>query len=332
MPSTPTAQHRRQLARLARAHYMDGLSKVQIADAFGLSRFQVARMLQEAMDAGVVTISIEADTFADDDHGAQLAEALGLAAVTIVPAPAGEVAQAMGRAALARVESLARPGMRIGLSWSRTLDAAAAYAPALPRCTVVQLAGALRLQSASRPTMGIFERLGQDQAVHLIRLPAPLLVTETETATDLCALPEITDTLEAADNLDLALVSVGAWGEGLSSVWAKCEPTVRERAADQGAVAEVSGRLIGEDGVSVNTIDDRVIAVTADQLRAAGTTLGVAHGPDRAAAVRAAADAGLLDHIIIDEPLAAALLAELGSAPTEPASSADTDSTSMEES
>lgn len=313
MQSTPTPGHRRQLARLARAHYLDGLSKVQMAETFGLSRFQVARMLQEAMDAGVVTISVEADAAAADDRDAELATALGLDSVTIVPTPGSgstDIAQVMGRAALSRVESLARPGMRIGLSWSRTLDAAAAYAPAFPRCTVIQLAGALHLKTSPPPMPGIFERLGQDQAVHLIRLPAPLLVTEAETATDLRALPEITDTLEAADDLDLALVSVGAWGESLSSVWEKCEPQVRDRARLDGAVAEVSGRLIGTGGAGVHTIDDRVIAVSRDQLRAARTTVGVAHGPERADAVRAAAAAGLLDHAILDEPLAAELLAD----------------------
>jgi DNA-binding transcriptional regulator LsrR (DeoR family) len=310
------------LAQLARAHYVDGLSKVQIAQGFGLSRFQVARMLQEAMDSGVVTINIEQDSPEAGDQYSDLAKELGLKSVTIVPLPdpddgGGDSEQDttpgpdlplhMGRAALAKVDSIARPGMRIGLSWSRTLDAAAAYTPALPRCTVVQLAGALRLNGPSLSMPGIFERLGQDQAVHLIRLFAPLLVTEAETATDLRALPEITGALEAAESLDLALVSVGAWGKSLSSVWEKCDETVRKRAGEDGAVAEVSGRLIGADGSDVNTIDDRVIAVTRDQLRQARTTVGVAHGPERAAAVRAAAASGLLDELIIDEALASAL-------------------------
>lgn len=316
MATIPTVGHRRQLADLARAYYLEQRSKVQLAQDFGLSRFQVARMLREALDTGVVTITIEADPRAGERRAEHLAASLGLRSVRIVKPRAGEEAMVtMGRATLAMAARATRAGMRIGLSWSRTLDAAASFAPALPRCTVIQLAGAVRLDEAethSGAAPGIFARVGQDTAVHVVRLYAPLLVSEADTATDLGALPEITSALREADDLDLAVVSVGAWAEGLSSVYQKCTPAQRRDATRAGAVAEVSGRLIAADGSSVTTIDDRVIAVTLGQLRRATTTVGVVRGAGRAEALRAAAAAGILDVAIIDEELAEALLADEG--------------------
>ncbi|WP_181273166.1 sugar-binding transcriptional regulator [Brevibacterium oceani] len=310
MSTAPTARHRRFLAQLARDHYLEGRSKVEIGKANGLSRFQVARLLQEAVDTGVVTITIETDAGEGDSLSERTAASLGLDSVVIVDIPdQAEASQQMGRAALALVGRRARAGMRIGLSWSRTLDAAAAFTPALPRCTIVQLAGALRLES-HRPSSEIFTRLGQDPAVSVVRLPAPLLVTEAETASDLRALPEISGTLAAADDLDLAVVSVASWAEGLSSVWEKCTPAQRQAGIDDGAVAEASGRLFDAAGEDVTTIDDRVIAVTLDQLRRATTTVGVARGAERARAVLAACAAGILDVAVIDRALADAVLAE----------------------
>lgn len=307
--ATPTARHRRLLTQLARAYYLDRLSKVQIADRFGLSRFQVARMLDEAHDAGVVTITVESGSSGLDDRADELASRLGIRSAIIVDEGASDVTTAMGRAALRYIDAQARPGQRIGLSWSRTLDAAASFVPALPPSTVVQLAGALQLgEEPSRQE--VFTRLGQDPAVHVTRLFAPLLVTEADTATDLLALSEITLALQAADDLDLALVSVGSWQEDLSSVWLKCTPAQREAATAAGAVAETSGRLIAADGSPVDTINDRIIAVSLDQLRAAKTTVGVAHGAARADAVRAATAAGIIDVMIVDADLAEALLAE----------------------
>lgn len=307
--TVPTARHRRFLAQLARDHYLEGRSKVEIGKTNGLSRFQVARLLQEAVDTGVVTITIEADTGEENDLAERIADDLGLRSVVIVDIPdAAEASQQMGRAALSLVGRQARAGMRIGLSWSRTLDSAAAFTPALPRCTIVQLAGALRLES-HHPSSEIFTRLGQDPAVNMVRLPAPLLVTEAETADDLRALPEISGTLAAADDLDLAVVSVASWAEGLSSVWEKCSPAQRRAGIDDGAIAEVSGRLFDAAGADVTTIDDRVIAVTLDQLRRAATTVGVARGAERARAVRAACAAGILDIAVIDRALAEAVLA-----------------------
>ncbi|UBH05188.1 DNA-binding transcriptional regulator [Leucobacter sp. Psy1] len=308
MAATPSAQQRRLLTQLSRAYYVEGRSKVQIAEDFDLSRFQVARLLQEAVETGVVTISIESGATEADERGRALATDLGVREVIVIDDAHDDTAVAMGRAALGYLDRHARPGQRLGIAWSRTLDAAAAYAPALPRGTVVQIAGALQLVD-NPPSQNLFTRLGQDPAIHVIRLYAPLLVSAPETATDLIALPEIASAQRAADDLDIAVVSVGAWREGLSSVWQKCRPAEREAARAAGAVAETSGRLIAHDGTPVLTIDDRVIAVTLGQLRRAGTTVGVAYGSERAAAVRAAAAAGILDVVIMDAALADALVA-----------------------
>ncbi|WP_029151210.1 sugar-binding domain-containing protein [Microbacterium indicum] len=310
MAATTDPRHRRLLAQLARAYYLEHRSKVQIADDFGLSRFQVARLIDEAHDSGVVTITIESEQPDRGDRGDVIARELGVRSVEIVDG-GSDTTVAMGRAALRHLDVSARPGQRIGLSWSRTIAAASAFVPALPRSTVVQLAGALQLDDAA-PRQQVFTLLEQDPDVDMVRLPAPLLVTAPETAADLRALPEIRIALEAADDLDLAIVSIGAWRGSLSSVRLKCGPDLRRAAEEAGAVAETSGRLIAADGSPVTTLDDRVIAVTLDQLRAAGTTVGVAYGADRAAAVRAAARSGAFDVLIVDEPLAEELLSDAG--------------------
>ena len=46
------------LASIARRYYLDGRSKVEIADEFGLSRFKVARLIEVARDSGLVRIEI----------------------------------------------------------------------------------------------------------------------------------------------------------------------------------------------------------------------------------------------------------------------------------
>jgi DNA-binding transcriptional regulator LsrR (DeoR family) len=47
-----------QMARIARRYYLEGRSKLAIAEELGLSRFQVARSLRKARDSGLVRISI----------------------------------------------------------------------------------------------------------------------------------------------------------------------------------------------------------------------------------------------------------------------------------
>ena len=51
-----------QLAAVASQYYLDGRSKVEIGQDLGLSRFKVARMLQEARERGIVQIQIHIRT------------------------------------------------------------------------------------------------------------------------------------------------------------------------------------------------------------------------------------------------------------------------------
>src|SRR6201988_5521959 len=45
-------------ARVARQFYLEGVSKVEIADQLGISRFRVARLLDSARESGMVRIEI----------------------------------------------------------------------------------------------------------------------------------------------------------------------------------------------------------------------------------------------------------------------------------
>src|SRR4051794_13381300 len=71
------------LADIGRDHFLRGKSKIQIAEDFGLSRFQVANLLQEALDRGIVRISIH---LPDAEADASLAAALGITRVVTVGA------------------------------------------------------------------------------------------------------------------------------------------------------------------------------------------------------------------------------------------------------
>src|ERR1700727_2249502 len=45
-------------ARVARQYYLEGVSKIDIAERLGISRFRVARLLDSARESGLVRIEI----------------------------------------------------------------------------------------------------------------------------------------------------------------------------------------------------------------------------------------------------------------------------------
>src|SRR5437762_13438011 len=66
-------------ARVARQFYLEGVSKVDIADRLGISRFRVARLLDAARESGMVRIEIGLPGGSlDTGLSAELCSAFGL--------------------------------------------------------------------------------------------------------------------------------------------------------------------------------------------------------------------------------------------------------------
>src|SRR5688572_10747784 len=66
------------MALISRRYFIDGASKIDIAEQTGLSRFKVARLLDKARALGLVKIDISYPGTIDVDASSRLQAALGL--------------------------------------------------------------------------------------------------------------------------------------------------------------------------------------------------------------------------------------------------------------
>src|SRR5918998_405123 len=82
-------------ASVARRYYLDGRSKVEIAEEFGLSRFKVARLLDAARESGLVRIEIRHQGEIDVDLSARLQDRFGLQHSVVVDTPDDDAARAL---------------------------------------------------------------------------------------------------------------------------------------------------------------------------------------------------------------------------------------------
>lgn len=297
------------LARISSEYYLDNRSKVEIGASYGVSRFQVARLLTEAREKGIVEITVHFPSRVSGADIRRIESSLGIGEV-VVADTSGDAAQDRGvlaRAAAAELSRQAPVDGTLGISWSRTLDMASRLVRELPRCDVVQLAGALPTDGDSNP-LELIQRLGHLSGGLTWPLWAPLVVEDTTTAAGLRRQPEIAGALARADSLDLAVVAIGAWKPGTSTVWDRADADVRQAAVEAGAVAECSGRLLDAEGVPVESgLDEQIIAVTIKQLQRTPKVIAVAQGEARAEAVLAVAKAGFVTTLIVDALLAQAL-------------------------
>ncbi|WP_154793275.1 sugar-binding transcriptional regulator [Occultella kanbiaonis] len=291
--------------------YLDGRSKVEIAKERGLSRFQVARMLNLARDLGIVRIEISTPAHLDNSTGSALARALGVREVIVSSGGSGTSPRdALARAVARTLVDRAEPQMTIGVSWSRTIELAAAHIDQLPPCDVVQLVGAQPVEGSGN-SLEMIQRFKSLPGVRTWPIWAPLVVQDEATATGLRAQPQIARALERADQLDIAVVAVGGWSSESSTVYSNVSKSDIADAAAAGAVGECSGHLIDVNGQLVPTpLNRRIVGVGLDQLRRAPEVIISAHGAAAARAVRAAIRGGIGSTLVLD-PAAAAALTEI---------------------
>jgi DNA-binding transcriptional regulator LsrR (DeoR family) len=301
--------HEELLARVSSEYYLENRSKVEIGTSYEISRFQVARLLAEAREKGILEIKVHFPSRVSAADIRRIESALGIREV-IVAETTGDVIQAraiLAKAAAVEISRQAPAGGTLGISWSRTLDVASRLVRELPRCDIVQLAGALPTEGESNP-LELIQRLGHVSGGLTWPLWAPLVVEDPTTAAGLRRQPEIAGALAKADSLDLAVVAIGAWKPGTSTVWDRADAEVRQAGVETGAVGECSGRLLNAAGVAVESgLDEQIIAVTIKQLQRTPKVIAVAQGEARAEAVLAVAKAGFVTTLIIDTPLAQAL-------------------------
>ncbi|CAM3615306.1 sugar-binding domain-containing protein [Isoptericola cucumis] len=301
--------HARLLVDVSRDYYLDGRSKVEIAQHRGISRFQVARLLTEARESGVVRIEIAPPAHLDGDRAGRLADLLGARDVVIVPSGADPAAtrDAAAHALASILAARVHAGMTVGVSWSRTIETAVGLLGALPPCEVVQLVGALPVSGAG-DSLGLIERFRGMEGVRTWPVWSPMLVGDPATAAGMRRQTEIAAALDRADALDLAVVAVGAWTSDGSTVYPLITEEDRRAATEAGAAAECSGRLLAADGSAVLTpLDARVVGVTLEQLARTPEVLAVGYGAHTATALRAAVAGIGVTTLVCDEAAALAL-------------------------
>lgn len=298
---------------MASAHYLADRSMLQIADDEGISRFQVARLLKFARGSGIVEIRVHDEANEDPVLAERLARALGIPRCIVVGRsrtlgmlPTMESISAAVARELARV---ARPGQRVGLTWSRVIEMLPDHVKDLAPVDVVQLAGALSFEGDRRGSVEVTRLVAKAAGGTAYPFYAPLWIDDVRTAESLRTQPDVSRCLELIADLDVAVVSVGHWSARGSAVYPLLPEELAESICDEGCIGEMSGRLLRRDGTTFSSpIEGQVVGITADQLRRVPVKIATTYGEYRAEATIAGVRAGFVDTLVLDEPQALQIL------------------------
>lgn len=307
----PAAPFSLEAAIVARRYYLDGQQKSEIAADMGISRFKVARLLDEARASGRVHVHIDMPTGIDLDLGERLAQRFGLRNCLVVDVDdrAEDAIDAqLGEAAARFLSTRITSDDVLGVAWGTTLAHVVDAAPSFPACELVQLIGGVSTSKLAVNGMDLVRRLGESTGSSVHVLHAPILVDSPVIAEQLRRDASLAGTINRFAQLTVALVGIGAWTAGRSWFFREIPAGDRDALLSDGATADVCTVVLADDGSSVaSAFLDRTISISEAELRAVPEVIAVAGGRDKTAAIAAALRSGLVQTLVTDAETARAL-------------------------
>ena len=308
----------RLITRVAQMYYVEGLKQSEISATLRISQATISRLLKRAEREGIVRITLNVPRGTFPDLETALREGYGLTEAIV--AECGEdreesILSGIGDAAAHFLETTLAEGEVIGISsWSGTLlrMVDSLHPPRRVRAErVVQILGGMGSPDVQVHANHLTTRLAQVTDAQPQFLSVPGVAASAAARAALLADPYVAATLEQFPRVTLALVGIGSVepSKMLEQSGNVFRPDELFGLADHGAVGDVCLRFFAGDGRPLRLpVDERVIGMTVDQLKAVPRVVGLAGGRRKVAAIRGALLGGLIDVLITDKFTAAKLL------------------------
>jgi DNA-binding transcriptional regulator LsrR (DeoR family) len=295
-------------------YYVEEMTQSAIAEALGVGRITVVRLLAEARAMNDVRISLSREIAELAGLEIETQKRLGVAEVVVAPLSegAGDARAVIAAAAGDHLSRLLRPDMKIGLGWGETLSRVLGFLEekTVPRLSVVSLLGGITRARAANPA----ECAWQFSRVYMadcFLLAAPAIVDSRETKRALierCGLGEVYDFARALDAVVVGVGGLASFGAARDYGLVSQDETDELRA--KGAIGNLLYNFFDAEGCPVDhSINARVMSIPIDSLRKAPSRIMVAGGADKAEAIVAACRLLQPTTLVTDETAAKAIAA-----------------------
>jgi DNA-binding transcriptional regulator LsrR (DeoR family) len=313
------------MAKVARMYYTQGLRQMEICERLNIHQSTVSRVLKRAEREGIVriTVSLPTGTHTEVEDALQSKYGLDEAVVVDCLQDDAQISHDLGGAAAFYLENTLKPGDVIGISsWSAALlEMVNAMHPGqrFKNARVIQILGGVGSPNAEVHATQVTRRLADLIGGEATLLPAPGVVGSRNAREVLMKDRFVREALDLFGTVTIALVGIGSTepSRALASSGNSFSPQEIKLLSGKGAVGDICLRFFDAGGRAVITeLNDRVISMELDQLRAVRRVVGVAGGRRKMNAIRGALAGKLINVLITDLASAERLLAD--SAGSEP--------------
>jgi deoxyribonucleoside regulator len=300
-------------------YYLEQKTMDTIAEALGVSRATVSRMISEARTSGLVEITVHRDRRAAATLERLIAERYHVD-VTVVAPPENatdtdRVRHAAGQAGTVLRASLA-PDLSIAVAWGATVATMArSLSPGVvPGLQIIQMSGAGNtFSSGAEYAAGTLGRFGASFGARVHHFPVPAFFDKASAREALWNERSVQRMLRLQEHANLAVFSVSALDARIPGHLYRAGYLQREdlrELLDRGVVGELGTVFLRADGSSDSIqLNARSSGLPIETLKRIRRRLCVAVGATKVPIIQAALSAGAITDLVVDDAAAELLVA-----------------------
>ncbi|MGI9861096.1 sugar-binding transcriptional regulator [Moorella naiadis] len=296
----------KNIIRVARLYYEEGLNQQEIATEMQLSRSTVSRLLERARKEGFVEIRVINPYDHDQDLARVLQRRFNLKACVITPSGVSERTsrRAIGLAAAGLLNEILKGGDVLGISWGATLyELAINLNGVTPRAVqVVPLLGGMGQLPRHFQVNELADTIAQVFGGTAYSLHAPALVGSAEVKEALINDSSLSTEIGLWPQVTVAVVGIGppiSVSPMLSTNYFGDSDVLA--LMRQGAVGDICARFFdGYGRLCQAPVNERIIAVDLEMLQQVPTVIGVAGGPEKVRSILGALRGRWINTLVTD--------------------------------
>lgn len=295
------------LVAIAKLYYEHNYSQSMIAKKLGLSRPYISKLLHEAKEAGIVTITVNDPSHAENWMEREIRQRFALRKVIVVPRSIEEAPIAkIGLMCARYLSSIVSSGDIIGVSWGKTMYSCAQRLTArhdLQNVTVVQLCGAISNLERNIYASEVTKLFADAFTATPFTLPLPAVMDDIRVKETVVTDRNISGILDLAKRSNIAVFTTGVFGRNsaLAQAGYLLEDDIA-RLESLGAVGDICCHIINEEGeICDPELDRRTIGVPLSELKKKDYRIVVAEGKKKIRSICAALRRGYANVLVTDE-------------------------------
>jgi deoxyribonucleoside regulator len=303
--------------KVSTLYYRHRLSKVEIGKNLRISRFRVAKLIEDAVREGTVIIDIKEpeNTFTELENSLEKKYGILRTCVAKTAENYDQTRINLGASAAKCLIDFVHDGDTIGIAWGTTIhDMVNALPHRIERknITVVQLTGGLNQVESRYNAIELSSRLAKIFDSSCYHLFAPAIVDAIETKEMLLNDSNIKRTLDMFAKVDVAVVGIGSVSPEPSSLLYKGGILTDEyvkKMLVKSAAGDINSCFYDDNGRNCGSeLEDRAVGMNIDQLKKNKYVLGIAGGGFKVRAINAALKGRIVNILVTDDRTAKTLL------------------------